>query len=184
LLSYTTHEGGQTLTKSVEFEEGTINTNSESHSHSVETGFEGNRNQGSLTEGGSISTVDLLVLTSFDQFFIYFKALYPFVTKQVTLMRRSTVLSLPLQLEFPANTEPNSCDLGEGSVRLTSSYSLVLISCFLYKIFVTFCYKTSYLNEEVNCSAPFYQIAHHYKPFQNIFNLIYLQPALQTTKLN
>ena len=34
--------GGQTLTKSVEFEEGTVSTKSESHSHSVETGFEGN----------------------------------------------------------------------------------------------------------------------------------------------
>ncbi len=33
--------GGQTLTKSVEFEEGTISTSTESHSHSVETGFEG-----------------------------------------------------------------------------------------------------------------------------------------------
>jgi len=29
------------------------------------------------------------------------KILFTFVTKQATLMRRSTVLSLPLQLEFP-----------------------------------------------------------------------------------
>jgi len=33
--------GGQTLTKSVEFEEGTIQTNTESHSHSIESGLEG-----------------------------------------------------------------------------------------------------------------------------------------------
>jgi hypothetical protein len=40
---------------------------------------------------------DLLVLTSLDNA----KIIY-FFTKQATLMRRSAVLSLPLQLAFPA----------------------------------------------------------------------------------
>jgi hypothetical protein len=48
-----------------------------------------------------LSTVNLLVLTSLDQLIFKLKILFTFVTKQVTLMRRSTVLSLPLQLVFP-----------------------------------------------------------------------------------
>ncbi len=52
---------------------------------------------------GRLSTIDLLVLTSFDQLLVLLKILFTYLTKQLTLMRRSTVLlSLPLQLEFPA----------------------------------------------------------------------------------
>jgi hypothetical protein len=51
---------------------------------------------------GRLSTVDLLVLTSLDQLIFKLKILFAFVTKQATLMRRSTVLSLPLQIVFPA----------------------------------------------------------------------------------
>ncbi len=50
---------------------------------------------------GKLSTVDLLVLTSKDQVLFILQALFSFLTKQVVLMRRSTVLSPPLQLAFP-----------------------------------------------------------------------------------
>jgi len=50
---------------------------------------------------GRLSTVDLLALTSLDQLISILKILFTFVAKQATLMRRSTVLSLPLQLVFP-----------------------------------------------------------------------------------
>ncbi len=49
---------------------------------------------------GRINTVDLLVLTSLDQLLFLLK-LYFSIFKQPILMRRSTVLSLPLQEEFP-----------------------------------------------------------------------------------
>ncbi len=49
---------------------------------------------------GRLSTVDLLVLNSLYQLSLYWKYYLPFFTKQATLMRRSTVLSLPLQLVF------------------------------------------------------------------------------------
>jgi hypothetical protein len=44
-----------------------------------------------------------LVLTSLDQllFIMKIKLFAPFFTKQDTLMRRPTVLSLPIQLVFP-----------------------------------------------------------------------------------
>ncbi len=50
---------------------------------------------------GRLSTVDLLVLTSSDQLTFMLKILFTCAAKQATLMRRSTVLSLPLQLVFP-----------------------------------------------------------------------------------
>jgi hypothetical protein len=54
--------------------------------------------QGSLTEvRGRLSTVDLLVLSAvFDIVNIIY-----FLTKQATLMRRSTVLSFPLSVSVP-----------------------------------------------------------------------------------
>ncbi len=56
---------------------------------------------------GTLSAVDPRVLTSLDQLvFISKMMLITFVTKQVTLMRKSTVLSLPLLLVFPATTNP------------------------------------------------------------------------------
>jgi len=48
--------------------------------------------QGSLTKGGRLSTVDLLVLTSFEQLIFMPKYSLPAFTKQATLTRRSTVL--------------------------------------------------------------------------------------------
>ncbi len=60
-------------------------------------------NQGCLTEvEGRLSTVDLLVLTSLDQLIFKLEILFSFLTKQAILMRRSTVLSFPPQLVFPA----------------------------------------------------------------------------------
>ncbi len=51
--------------------------------------------------GGRLSTVDLLVPASLDWLIFMLKLLLTFVAKQAILMRRSTVLSLPLQLMFP-----------------------------------------------------------------------------------
>jgi hypothetical protein len=45
--------------------------------------------------------VDLHALTSLDQLLFYNENVVYFFTKQATLMRRSTVLSLPQQLVFP-----------------------------------------------------------------------------------
>ncbi len=50
---------------------------------------------------GRLGTVNLLVLTSLDQLLFKLKILWTFFTKQATLMRRSSVLSLPPQLVFP-----------------------------------------------------------------------------------
>jgi hypothetical protein len=52
---------------------------------------------------GRLSMVDLLVLTSLDQLIFVLKILFTLVSKQATLMRRSAVLSLPLQLVFPGS---------------------------------------------------------------------------------
>ncbi len=53
--------------------------------------------------GGRLSTIDLLVLTSLDQLGFILKILFSFLTKQATLMRSLSVLSLPPQLVFPAS---------------------------------------------------------------------------------
>ncbi len=50
---------------------------------------------------GRISTVDLLVLTSLNKLLLIMKILFMRFTKKTTLIRRSTVLGLPLQLAFP-----------------------------------------------------------------------------------
>jgi hypothetical protein len=62
--------------------------------------------QGSLTEReGSVSTVDLHAATSSDlHLFCIENIFYLFFTKQVTIIRRSTVLSTPLQLELHGPT--------------------------------------------------------------------------------
>ncbi len=43
---------------------------------------------------------------------------------------------------------------GEGSVRLTSSHQLVQISCFSNWNCTFIFYKTTHINEEVNCTEP------------------------------
>jgi hypothetical protein len=57
---------------------------------------------------GRFSTVDVLVSTSLDQLLFRKKLLSALFTKQASLMRRPTVLSLPLQLVFlkPFNHHP------------------------------------------------------------------------------
>jgi hypothetical protein len=58
--------------------------------------------KGTLTkEEGRLSTADILILTSLEQLLLTFQTLFTLFTKQATLMRRSTVLSLPLQVVFP-----------------------------------------------------------------------------------
>jgi hypothetical protein len=52
---------------------------------------------------GRLSTVDLLVITSSDQVLFRLKILISLFTKQATLLRWSTVLSLPVQLAFPGS---------------------------------------------------------------------------------
>jgi hypothetical protein len=56
---------------------------------------------------GSLSTVDLFVLTCLDQLLFDLNILNNFDTKQAALMRMSTVLRLPLQLVFPGRTMDN-----------------------------------------------------------------------------
>jgi hypothetical protein len=58
--------------------------------------------QGTLTGGGRLSTVDLLVLPSLEQLLFILKILFTSGTNEVALMKRSTVLSTPLQLVFLA----------------------------------------------------------------------------------
>jgi hypothetical protein len=58
--------------------------------------------QGTLTERKRLGTVDLLVLISLDQVILILANVIFSFTKQATLMRRSTVVSLPVQLVFPA----------------------------------------------------------------------------------
>jgi hypothetical protein len=48
-----------------------------------------------------LSRMDPLALTYLDQLLFLLKILFTFLTKQATLMRRLTVLSLPPQLVFP-----------------------------------------------------------------------------------
>jgi hypothetical protein len=82
--------------------------------------------QGSLTEGeGSVSTVNLLVLTSLDQLLFILKLLFTSFTKQATLMRGATVLSLPLQLVFPGLSNPRCC---KGGVELKKQVTKFLRS--------------------------------------------------------
>jgi hypothetical protein len=50
-----------------------------------------------------LSTLDLLVVTSLDNLLLILKTFFYFFTKQATLLRRSTVLRLPLQSVFPAS---------------------------------------------------------------------------------
>jgi hypothetical protein len=52
--------------------------------------------QGTLSERKRLITVNLLLLTSLNQLFFKLLILFTFLNEQVTLMRRSTVLSLTL----------------------------------------------------------------------------------------
>ncbi len=55
---------------------------------------------------GSLSTVYLLILTSLDQLLLSIENVIYLFSKYNTLMRRPTVQSRPLQLEFPVISNP------------------------------------------------------------------------------
>ncbi len=57
---------------------------------------------------GRLGTVELLVLTNLDQLVFKLKIVFSYFTKQATLMRRSTVLSLPSQLVFRGGWQKRS----------------------------------------------------------------------------
>ncbi len=56
---------------------------------------------GNAYRKGRLSTEDFPVLTSLDLLLLILKTLFTFFTKQVTLIRRLIVLSLPFQFVFP-----------------------------------------------------------------------------------
>jgi len=59
--------------------------------------------QRSLTEGGRLSKLDLLVLVRLEELVCMLKIFFTFFVKYTTLMRRSIVLSLPIQIVFPVH---------------------------------------------------------------------------------
>jgi hypothetical protein len=74
-------------------------------------------NSGNSYKRGRLSMVDLLVPTSLFLVSIFNNNLYFYsYKKEAILMRRSTVLSLPLQLMFPCtfNTAKNFYENGAG----------------------------------------------------------------------
>ncbi len=56
-------------------------------------------------KGNRLSTILLLVLISLNQLLIILQTSFTFFTKQAILTRRSSVLSLPLQLVFPGKAK-------------------------------------------------------------------------------
>ncbi len=72
---------------------------------------------------GILSTVDLLVLTSLDKLILILKIIFLFFTKQASLIRRSTALSLPPKLVFPGiGNSYRRGRLSTDSVQLTYLY--------------------------------------------------------------
>ncbi len=78
---------------------------------------------------GRLSTVDLLVITSLDELLLDLTILLTFFTKKATLMRRSTVLSLPPQLVFPfgSHTAMSTAFLLSRTVEQRFIYSNLLL---------------------------------------------------------
>ncbi len=72
---------------------------------------------------GRLSTIEPLVLTSLYQLIFILKISCSFFTNQVTLMRRSTVLSISLQLEYPALA------LRVQATALKSVLSFIFLTC-------------------------------------------------------
>jgi hypothetical protein len=73
---------------------------------------------------GRLSTVDLLVLTSLEQLTLILKILFSFFTKQATLIRRSTVQSVPPQLVFPGPLVVLSINCSTTSEQYQVTYKL------------------------------------------------------------
>jgi hypothetical protein len=86
--------------------------------------------QGSLTKGGRLSTVDLLVLTSLDQFFC--------IENIINLSYKTSYLNDVVNCAEPS--------------PLVSIPWFCL--CSYLENIINLSYKTSYLNEEVNCTEP------------------------------
>ncbi len=98
---------------------------------------------------GSLSTVYLLVLTNLEHLFYNANTIYV-KTKQVTLIRRSTVLCLPLQLVFPGSRifvfgkmsdRSGNTKLG---LRLSTVDLLIKIACFVKEVNNIFSIKRSW----------------------------------------
>ncbi len=94
---------------------------------------------------GRISTFDLVVLTRLDQLLSIFQTLFTFLQKQATIIRRSTLLSLSLQLAFLAETNTLAylliCDQQE-TFRLILTCSPEL-SCVGVDVSASSMFKTS-----------------------------------------
>ncbi len=97
---------------------------------------------------------DLLLLTSLEQLFLILKLCFYFFAKQPTLMRRSIVLSLPLQWGFLVLIKRGtSCTFNLLAVT-SLGHQVFFIENIFYQSF-----KTSYLNEEFNCTKPFLSLS-------------------------
>jgi hypothetical protein len=66
----------------------------------------------------------------------------------------SKLVRLPLSATSTLVLNQGILTKGEGSVQLTSLFLSVKISCFPDWNFIFIFYKTTYLNEEVNCTEP------------------------------
>ena len=67
----------------------------------------------------------------------------------------SDFLFIACSAKTKVNNVQGSLTEREGSVRLTSLHLPVYTSLFKTENIIYLCYKTSYLNEEVNCTEPF-----------------------------
>jgi hypothetical protein len=74
------------------------------------------------------STVHLLALTIIDQLLFYNKTLFNLFTKLPDLMRRSTVLSIPLQLVFHDNVAENIVTLQYDTTLSMTTISITIPS--------------------------------------------------------
>jgi hypothetical protein len=80
------------------------------------------------------------VLNSLDQLIFKLKIVFAFVTKQATLMRRSTVLSLPLQFVFPVQDNGTQ----HKAEHCYAEYHLLAMSFMLSVIYKLFCTECGY----------------------------------------
>jgi hypothetical protein len=72
---------------------------------------------------GSLSTVDLLVITNLDQLLLIMQTFFYFLSKRALIIGRSTVLNLPLLEEFPFRCNRN--------LHLQFGFSHIYVTFFL-----------------------------------------------------
>ncbi len=82
-------------------------------------------------KGRSLSTVDLLVLTSIDQLLLTMQTLFTFFKKRAALMRRLTVLRFPHLLGFPGLTPP-LCTCSIKIINYNSTFMSLIPSLILW----------------------------------------------------